>query len=92
MKPGPNREEDDQISLDHYVRNLGAAPKTVHMINLWARVMHGVESTQESAAFFIDYCRRNGGLFSIRADDHTGGQYLRLKGGKLNEVLSDPVA
>ena len=52
------------------------------MINLWVKVMHGLESTEESAAFFIDYCRRNGGLFSIRADDYTGGNYQRLHGGK----------
>lgn len=53
------------------------------MVNLWVKVMHGLESSQESAAFYIDYCRRNGGLFSIRADDHTGGNHQRLSGGKL---------
>ncbi|KAK6225232.1 flavin-containing amine oxidase [Colletotrichum tabaci] len=73
--------EDDNLSLDQYVRKLGALPKTAAMVNLWARVMHGVESSQESAAFFVDYCRRNGGLFSIRADDHTGGNYQRFHGG-----------
>ena len=71
------------MSLDQYVRNLGAGPKTVHMVNLWVRVMHGLESTQESAAWFIDYCRRNKGLLAIRADDHTGGNYMRITTGKL---------
>lgn len=51
------------------------------MINLWAEVMHGLESTEESAAWFIDYCRRNKGLLAIRADDSTGGQYMRFKSG-----------
>lgn len=82
LAPGPPRDEDDNVSLDQYVRALGASGKTVQMINLWVKVMHGLESTQESAAFFIDYCRRNGGLFSIRADDQTGGNYLRLQEGK----------
>ncbi|CAM1501466.1 Fc.00g034500.m01.CDS01 [Cosmosporella sp. VM-42] len=81
LTPGPPRVEDDKLSLDQYVRNLGATPKTVQMINIWVKVMHGLESTQESAAFFIDYCRRNGGLFSIRADDYTGGNYLRFQSG-----------
>ncbi|KAF9878275.1 flavin-containing amine [Colletotrichum karsti] len=75
------KKEDDNVTLDQYVRNLGALPKTVAMVNLWAKVMHGVESTEESAAWFIDYCRRNLGLFAIRADDKTGGNYQRLHKG-----------
>ncbi|KAE8332935.1 hypothetical protein BDV39DRAFT_199939 [Aspergillus sergii] len=73
--------EDDQVSLDTYVRKLGATEKTCKMVNLWVRAMHGLESTEESAAHFIDYCRRNHGLLAARADDHTGGNYLRLQGG-----------
>lgn len=45
--------------------------------------MHGVESTEESAAFFIDYCRRVGGFPVIRGDDETGGNYLRIVEGKI---------
>ena len=82
LKPQRAKVEDDAISLDQYVRNLGATDKTIQMINLWVTVMHGVSSTEESAAFFIDYCRRNKGLLSIRADDKTGGNYQRLHRGK----------
>lgn len=74
--------EDDNVTLDQYVRNLGAVPKTIRMVNLWSRVMHGLESSQQSAAWFIDYCRRNQGLLAIRADNHTGGQYQRLQAGE----------
>ncbi|KZL81248.1 flavin-containing amine [Colletotrichum incanum] len=81
LKQEDPKTEDDNLSLDQYVRKLGAFPKTAAMINLWVRVMHGVESSQESAACFNDYCRRNGGLFSIRADDDTGGNYQRFHGG-----------
>jgi monoamine oxidase len=90
LKPGPPKREDDLVSLDQYVRNLGAIPKTANMINLWAQVMHGVRSTDESAAYFLDYCRRNRGLLSIRADDHTGGQYLRLHGGESGDPSKSP--
>lgn len=58
------------------------------MVNLWVRVMHGIESTEESAAWFIDYCRTNHGLLAIRADNHTGGQYLRLPGGIFNHLFA----
>ncbi|KAE8139717.1 hypothetical protein BDV38DRAFT_291004 [Aspergillus pseudotamarii] len=81
LKPGLPSAQDDSVSLDQYVRNLGALPKVANMVNLWARVMHGLESTEESAAWFIDYCRRNKGLLAIRADDSTGGQYMRFKDG-----------
>lgn len=69
------------MSLDQYIRNLGAKEKTISMINIWVQVMHGVDSSEESAAFFIDYCRRNKGLFSIRADDKTGGNHQRILTG-----------
>lgn len=59
------------------------------MINLWAEVMHGLESTEESAAWFIDYCRRNRGLLAIRADDSTGGQYLRFQDGRCSDFNID---
>ncbi|KAI1862752.1 uncharacterized protein JN550_010089 [Neoarthrinium moseri] len=81
LKPNGLRPEDDGISLDQYCRNLGAGSLTLSMINLWVRVMHGLESTEESAAWFIDYCRSNRGLFAVRADDCTGGNYLRLPQG-----------
>ncbi|KAL6362896.1 hypothetical protein LRP88_02296 [Fusarium phalaenopsidis] len=81
LKPNGFRKEDDQVSLDQYVRNLGARPKTLAMVNLWVRVMHGLESTEESAAWFIEYCRTNHGLLAIRADDVTGGNYMRIKSG-----------
>ncbi|UKZ92443.1 uncharacterized protein TrAFT101_007399 [Trichoderma asperellum] len=104
LKPNGLRPEDDQVSLDQYVRSLGGSPQTLRMVNLWTRVMHGIESTEESAAWFIDYCRSNRGLLAVRADDHTGGNYMRLsvgtqsiaKGianlvGRANIHLSSPV-
>ena len=81
LKPGLPSAEQDSVSLDQYVRKLGALPKTAKMVNLWAEVMHGIESTQESAAWFIDYCRRNKGLLAIRADDASGGQHMRFNDG-----------
>jgi hypothetical protein len=83
LRPEKLSREDDNMTLDQYVRQLGANDNTSQLVNVWSKVMHGVESTQQSAAFFIDYCRRNKGLLAIRADDHTGGQYLRLPDGEI---------
>ncbi|EEY23325.1 amine oxidase [Verticillium alfalfae VaMs.102] len=77
LKEPPN-SQDDNVTLDQYVRELGAGPKTIQMVNLWSRVMHGVESSEQSAAWFIDYCRRNKGLLAVRADDQTGGNHMRI--------------
>lgn len=83
LKKGLPSRDQDSVTLDQYVRRLGANQKTAAMVNLWSQVMHGVESSEQSAAFFIDYCRRNHGLLAIRADDKTGGQYLRYQTGNL---------
>ncbi|CRK22483.1 hypothetical protein BN1708_013424 [Verticillium longisporum] len=104
LKEPPN-SQDDNVTLDQYVRELGAGPKTIQMVNLWSRVMHGVESSEQSAAWFIDYCRRNKGLLAVRADDQTGGNHMRIitgtqeisKGianliGESEIFLSSPVA
>ncbi|KAG7104124.1 flavin-containing monoamine oxidase A [Verticillium longisporum] len=80
LKEPPN-SQDDNVTLDQYVRELGAGPKTIQMANLWSRVMHGVESSEQSAAWFIDYCRRNKGLLAVRADDQTGGNHMRIISG-----------
>ncbi|KAH6661561.1 amine oxidase B [Verticillium dahliae] len=40
LKEPPN-SQDDNVTLDQYVRELGAGPKTIQMVNLWSRVMHG---------------------------------------------------
>ncbi|KAL4908871.1 hypothetical protein BDW74DRAFT_174099 [Aspergillus multicolor] len=81
LKKEALRPEHDRVSLDQYVRDLGATKTTAKMVNIWAQAMHGVESTEESAAYFVDYCRSNHGLLAVRADDKTGGNYLRLQGG-----------
>ncbi|KAL4805369.1 hypothetical protein BDV18DRAFT_161025 [Aspergillus unguis] len=91
LKPEAPKVADDNVTLDQYVRNLGALPKIVKMINIWAEVMHGLEATEYSAAWFIDYCRKNKGLLAIRADDKTGGQHLRFANGAQslpNEIAS----
>ncbi|KAJ5288680.1 hypothetical protein N7478_001710 [Penicillium angulare] len=81
LKKGLPSAEVDNISLAEYVQKLGVLPKVAKMVNIWSQVMHGLEASEESAAWFIDYCRRNKGFMAIRADDSTGGQYMRFQDG-----------
>jgi monoamine oxidase len=83
LKKGLPSAQADNVTLDQYVRDLGALPNVAKMVNVWSQVMHGLESTEQSAAWFIDYCRRNRGFLAIRADDSTGGQYLRFEDGRM---------
>ena len=89
LKKGLPSAEVDNVSLAEYVQNLGALPKVAKMVNVWAEVMHGLEASEESAAWFIDYCRRNKSFLNIRADDSTGGQYLRFQDGKSGSADGD---
>jgi monoamine oxidase len=87
LKTGLPSAQVDNVTLAQYVHDLGALPKVAKMVNLWAQVMHGLESTEESAGWFIDYCRRNKGFLAIRADDSSGGQHMRFKSGKLTPQI-----
>ncbi|KAJ6157258.1 flavin-containing amine oxidase [Penicillium chrysogenum] len=86
LKTGLPSAQVDNVTLAQYVHDLGALPKVAKMVNLWAQVMHGLESTEESAGWFIDYCRRNKGFLAIRADDSSGAR------GFNNVHFSSPVA
>lgn len=52
----------DNMTLDQYVRSQNARKEIAKMVNLWTQVMIGIDSNQVSAANFIDYCGRGGGL------------------------------
>lgn len=58
------------------------------MVNLWTQVMIGVDSTEISAGFFIDYCGRGGSLMRMRSDEADGGQYLRFRTGTFSRFLN----
>jgi len=42
----------------------------------------GLEPSELSALFFLDYCKSGGGLNQMRSDREHGGQYLRIVEGK----------
>ncbi|PVH88189.1 amine oxidase, partial [Cadophora sp. DSE1049] len=74
-------EDYDQMSLEQFVISKGATQKTVDMVRVWSRVMVGIEATDMSAQFFIEYTGKGGGLKQLRSDQKHGGQYLRFRKG-----------
>lgn len=74
-------ESEDKLTLAEYIKGLGASDRTTRMVNIWARVMLGVEAAAVSARYFIDYCAKGGSLMTMRSDSKHGGQYLRFHTG-----------
>jgi hypothetical protein len=48
----------------------------------------GLEPSELSALFFLDYCKSGGGLNNMRSDRMHGGQFLRIATGKSFEQHS----
>lgn len=78
---GKSDENYDHMSLEQFVIAKDGMKKTVDMVKIWSRVMLGVESTELSAQFFIEYTGKGGGLKTLRSDGKGGGQYLRFRKG-----------
>ncbi|KAJ5134456.1 Flavin amine oxidase [Penicillium atrosanguineum] len=73
--------ELDEVTMHDFVKHQNATERTIKMINIWTQVMLGVDSNEISAASFIDYCAKGGGLMQMRSDSKHGGQYLRFRTG-----------
>ncbi|KAJ5339252.1 Flavin amine oxidase [Penicillium brevicompactum] len=71
----------DKITLEEFVQSQQGSERTLKMINLWTQVMLGIDSNEISAACFVDYCAKGGGLMQMRSDTKHGGQYLRFRQG-----------
>lgn len=72
----------DKITLEEFVQSQQGSERTLKMINLWTQVMLGIDSNEISAACFVDYCAKGGGLMQMRSDTKHGGQYLRFRQGR----------
>ncbi|KAF8863050.1 FAD/NAD(P)-binding domain-containing protein, partial [Acephala macrosclerotiorum] len=81
-------EDYDQMSLEQFVISKGGSQKTIEMIRIWSRVMLGVEATELSAQYFIEYNGKGGGLKTLRSDQKGGGQYLRFRKGTQSIALN----
>ena len=71
----------DKYTLEEWVRKEGACETAIASVQVWTRAMLGVEPSEISALYFMDYCKSGGGLMQMRSDKKNGGQYLRLTQG-----------
>lgn len=73
--------QEDAVSVDDYVRKIGANDNTAKMANFWTQAFHGLESTQVPVGYFIHHWRNNHGLPSLAANGLTGSSHKCLQDG-----------
>ncbi|KAJ5082327.1 hypothetical protein N7532_011370 [Penicillium argentinense] len=80
----------DALTFEAYIRSRGASEAAMGTATVWTRAMLGVEPSEISALYFLNYCKSGGGLLNMRSDRKDGGQYLRVRGG--TQTLSKGLA
>ena len=78
---GDAGQKYDNITLEEFAKQEGGGPTALATVTVWTRVMLGCEPSDMSAAYFLDYIKRGGGLAQMRSDSKNGGQYLRFRKG-----------
>ncbi|GAB7355476.1 hypothetical protein MBLNU459_g5973t1 [Dothideomycetes sp. NU459] len=81
---GPQRaleDDSDSVTLEEYVRHHGGGDAALATAKVWTRAMLGIEPSEISALYMLDYCKRGGGLMQMRSDRKDGGQFLRIAQG-----------
>lgn len=71
----------DTTTLEAFLLSRGACKEAIGTATVWTRAMLGVEPSDISALYFLNYCKSGGGLLIMRSDREHGGQYLRVRGG-----------
>lgn len=76
------RKDLDNITFEEWIRSLGVLHEdVVNALTIGTRAMLGVEPSELSALYFLDYCKSGGGYMQMRSDSKNGGQYLRVAQG-----------
>ncbi|KKY18370.1 putative flavin-containing amine [Phaeomoniella chlamydospora] len=71
----------DAMTLEQWIRSEGGGQYSLDTATVWTRAMLGLEPSEVSALYFLDYCKSGGGLMQMRSDRKDGGQYLRIRQG-----------
>lgn len=71
----------DSMTLEELARKENGSQQAMDMLRISTRALLGVEPSDMSALYFLDYCKSAGGLLAMRGDGKGGGQYLRLVPG-----------
>jgi monoamine oxidase len=78
----------DHLSFEDWVKSEGGGKTALASATVWTRAMLGLEPSELSALYFLNYCKSGGGLLRMRSDQKDGGQYIRLVKGALGLCLS----
>ncbi|OQU94095.1 hypothetical protein CLAIMM_00507 [Cladophialophora immunda] len=79
--PTSSGKDFDAYSLEQWVKMQGGGETALASVRVWTRVMLGLEPSEISTLFFLDYCKSGGGLMQMRSDRKNGGQYYKLAQG-----------
>lgn len=77
----PQRAVIDALTLEQWLRNLGAGPKALLTARVWCRGTLGQDPNEVSALAFLEVARGGLGIINLRYDGKHGAQNLRLKEG-----------
>ncbi|KAF2479237.1 hypothetical protein BDY17DRAFT_258108 [Neohortaea acidophila] len=76
------RADLDKLTFEQWLRSHGPFHEDViNALAVGTRAMLGVEPSELSALYFLDYCKSGGGYMLMRSDTKNGGQYLRIAQG-----------
>ncbi|CZT17343.1 related to amine oxidase [Ramularia collo-cygni] len=75
------RKDLDDITFEAWLQDLGCGEHALNSLKVGTRAMLGVEPSELSALYFLDYCKSGGGYMQMRSDLKHGGQYLRIAKG-----------
>ncbi|EXJ86510.1 hypothetical protein A1O3_03461 [Capronia epimyces CBS 606.96] len=81
LSAGRHRQQLDSMSFETYLRNAKVTEKAFATAQVWTHAMLGMDPSEISALYFIEYCAAGGGLMTMRSDQKDGGQYLRIRQG-----------
>jgi monoamine oxidase len=77
----------DIMTLEEFARSINYTEHAMNMVRISTRALLGVEPSDMSALYLLDYCKSAGGLLLMRSDSKHGGQYLRIVSGKENRGM-----
>lgn len=71
----------DDMTFEEWIKSQGGGEHALNALTIGTRAMLGVEPSEVSALYFLDYAKSGGGYMQMRSDGKHGGQYLRVRQG-----------
>ena len=68
----------DSMTVEEFARSVNYSEHAMNMVRISTRALLGVEPSEMSALYLLDYCKSAGGLLLMRSDSKHGGQYIRI--------------